>query len=169
LKRIKVARKRQTLLSSVVHKMRSFILYWLPMALLMVLIFGVSSDAGSFEHSSRIVGPLLHWLFPNMPAENIKICVLVVRKFAHLSEYGLLALLFWRARRNGAPENHGSWQWSSAAEALWFALLYAATDEFHQTFVPSREGCIRDVIIDGTGALGALLLLWAIGRWRKFW
>jgi len=139
------------------------------MLLLMVLIFGVSGDSGSFERSSRIVGPLLHWLFPNMPAANINTCVFLVRKLAHVTEYAILALLFWRARRRTSVVGGSSWQWSAAGEALWFALLYAATDEFHQTFVPSREGCMRDVMIDGSGALGALLLLWALGRWRKFW
>ena len=34
-----------------------------------------------------------------------------------------------------------------------FAVLYAASDEFHQLFVPGRAGSIRDVIIDGTGAV----------------
>jgi VanZ family protein len=139
------------------------------MFLLMALIFGASGDTGSFQRSSRIVGPLMHWLFPNMPAENIKLCVFVARKFAHLSEYALLALLFWRARRKTLGAGAGSWQWSAAGEALWFCLLYAATDEFHQTFVPSREGCMRDVMIDGSGALAAMLLLWALGRWRRFW
>jgi VanZ family protein len=56
-----------------------------------------------------------------------------------------------------------------AAEALWVAVFYAATDEFHQTFVPSREGCVRDVMIDSTGAIVGLLALWWFGRWRKFW
>ncbi len=45
-----------------------------------------------------------------------------------------------------------SWLWSEAVAALWLAALYAATDEFHQTFVPSREGCLRDVAIDSSGA-----------------
>ncbi|MDB6121150.1 MAG: VanZ family protein, partial [Pedosphaera sp.] len=37
------------------------------------------------------------------------------------------------------------------------------------TFIPSREGCLRDVLIDSSGAVVGLLLLWAFGRWRKFW
>jgi len=46
-------------------------------------------------------------------------------------------------------------------------MFYAASDEFHQTFVPSREGCVRDVMIDTSGALAGLFALWLFGRLRK--
>ena len=55
--------------------------------------------------------------------------------------------------------------WLQAVAAGWLAVLYAATDEFHQTFVPSREGCIRDVAIDSCGVALALLALWLCCRW----
>jgi VanZ family protein len=144
-------------------------LYWVPVIIWMVVVFSASGDHASFQHSSRIIGPLLHWLFPNLSAEATNNVVLAVRKCAHLNEYAVLALLVWRARRKPAWADTRPWRWSEAAEALWFAVLYAATDEFHQTFVPSREGCLRDVLIDSTGAVVALILLWLLGRWRKWW
>ena len=64
------------------------------------------------------------------------------------------AVLVWRARRrnpSGAIPALGTGR--KPSEALWVAVLYAATDEFHQTFVPSREGCVRDVLIDSCGAV----------------
>ncbi len=44
------------------------------------------------------------------------------------------------------------------------AFLYAITDEFHQTFVPGRNGNCIDVMIDGAGILGALGLWQVAGR-----
>ena len=135
----------------------------------MVLIFSASGDAASFKHSSRIIEPLLRWLFPHLSAEGVDLVVTLVRKCAHLTEYAVLALLVWRARRQPFAGDPRPWQWSLAAEALWVAMFYATTDEFHQTFVPTREGCLRDVMIDSSGAVLGLFALWLIGRWRKYW
>jgi len=152
-----------------VHSLRSFLFYWFPVFAWMFLIFGFSGDSASFQRSSRIIGPLMHWLFPRMPDTDVNHVVFLVRKCAHLSEYAVLAMLVWHARRKHSRIAGRSWPWPAAAEALWIAVLYAATDEFHQTFVPSREGCLRDVLIDSSGAVAGLLLLWLIGRWRKLW
>lgn len=111
----------------------------------------------------------MHWLFPRMPDADVNHVVFLVRKCAHLSEYAVLAMLVWRARRRHLRITTHSWPWPAAAEALWFAVLYAATDELHQTFVPSREGCLRDVCIDSSGAVAGLFLLWLVGRWRRLW
>jgi VanZ family protein len=60
-------------------------------------------------------------------------------KTLHVIEYAILFILLVRATR-------------SYTAAFVLTLLYATTDEFHQQFVPSREGRVRDVIIDGIGA-----------------
>ena len=39
-----------------------------------------------------------------------------------------------------------------------FSVLYASSDEFHQTFVAGRDGNIVDVVIDSSGALVGILL-----------
>ena len=49
--------------------------------------------------------------------------------------------------------------------AAWsMAVCYAATDEFHQWFVPGRSCEVRDVCVDGTGALIGCLA--AAGIWK---
>jgi VanZ family protein len=149
--------------------MRSFILYWLPVIIWMVAIFSASGDSASFQHTSRILEPFLHWLLPNISTETFRDIVFVIRKCAHVTEYAVLGILVWRARRKPALHDTRPWEWPAAGEALWATVLYAATDEFHQTFIPSREGCVRDVLIDSSGAVAGLILLWILGRWRKFW
>ncbi len=71
-----------------------------------------------------------------------------VRKAAHMTEFGILSVLVYVWL--------GKWQIAAGKKmsiAAIFAILYAASDEFHQLFVPGRAGSIRDVIIDGTGAV----------------
>ena len=133
------------------------------------MIFGASTDLGSSSHTSRIIEPVLHFLLPTLSQDSVDLVVVSVRKCGHLSEYALLALMILRARRAVLPAEERGWRWRVAVEAFWVTVLYAATDELHQTFVPSREGCLRDVVIDSTGGLAGLLGLWALGKWRKWW
>jgi VanZ family protein len=152
-----------------VQKARNFVWYWLPVILWMILIFGFSSDSGSVVHSSRILDPVLRFLFPWMSDDARFRIVFFARKCAHLTEYAVMALLIWRACRKPVRRDPRPWSWRQAGVALLVAGCYAATDEFHQTFVPNREGCVRDVIIDTCGAAAGLFLLWLLGRWRKHW
>jgi VanZ family protein len=152
-----------------VLKFRAFLKYWLPALIWMALIFSASSDANSSEHSSRIIAPLLHWLFPRMPDDTMYLIVLLVRKCAHLTEYAVFALLLWRALRKPVKNDPRPWIWPEAGLALAIIFLYAASDEFHQIFVPTRTAQVSDVFIDTAGGAASLLALWIIGRWRKHW
>ena len=156
---------------------RSLLKYWLPVVLWLALIFSASADKASGHRSSRIIAPIVRWLVPNISQKNLETIVYSVRKTAHLTEYAVLALLLWRAlasfrsrRDNEADSTAPSgFPWRAAAIAFALATLYAITDEFHQTFVPSRQGQALDVFIDAFGAALGLLGLWLVGRWRKCW
>jgi VanZ family protein len=152
-----------------VRPIRFIVKYWLPVLVWMVFIFGFSSDKMSFQHSSRIIGPLVHWMFPDLSSETINSIVFVARKCAHVTEYALLALLVWRAVRKPAKADQRQWKGSEARLSLVVVALYACTDELHQAFVPSRQGSVWDVLLDTSGAALGLLLLWAFGRWRRRW
>src|SRR5580658_7167950 len=101
------------------RKLRSFFLYWVPVLVWMSLIFSASTDQGSFKHSSRILGPLLHWLFPGMSDDTVYAIIFGIRKCAHLSEYAVLFLLVWRARRKPHWRDPRPWRWAEAIESLW--------------------------------------------------
>jgi VanZ family protein len=160
---------RRTLLFFRVPKFRIFLKYWLPVLLWMAAIFAASSDSKSFEHSSRIIAPLLHWLFPQMSEDTVHLIVFIVRKCAHFAEYAVLALLLWRALRKPVKNDLRPWNWREAGLVLTIVLLYASSDEFHQIFVATRTPRIHDVVIDTLGGAAALLALWIFGRWRKQW
>ena len=147
----------------------NFLRYWLPVVLWMSLIFGMSTNAGSTQNTSRIIGPILRWFNPSVADETIWRIQLVVRKTAHFTEYGILSLLLWRARRRPVGTDVQPWKWSEVGFALGLTVLFAITDEWHQSFVPSREGSLRDVLIDSAGALTALVCLWLLGRRLRKW
>ena len=149
-------------------KLSAFLKYWLTVLIWMAVIFAASSDAHSFEHSSRILAPLLRWLFPQISEETVHLVVFLARKCAHLAEYAVLALLVWRAL-NQSKNNLTPWSWPKVGGTLLIVFLYAASDEFHQIFVPTRTPAIHDVVIDTIGGAAALLALWLVGRWRKRW
>ncbi len=159
------ARRRPGLLCAV-SKLRGFLKNWLPVIACMVLIFSASSDRQSSHRSSRLIEPFLRWLFPQLTNDAVWWIVLLVRKLAHLTEFALLALLLWRALRRPGDR---SWSWCQARNAWLIAALYAASDEWHQWFVPDRQASAWDVLIDASGAAAGLVGLWALGCWRKWW
>lgn len=148
---------------------RLFLRYWLPVLVWMAVIFTASGDAHSYEHSSRIIAPLLYWLFPHISANTVDWVVFIVRKCAHVTEYAVLALLLWRAFRRPQKDNPRPWNWREAGRVLVIVAVYAATDEFHQIFISTRTPRVHDVIIDTLGGAAGLFLLWWVGRWRKRW
>ena len=84
------------------------------------------------------------------------------RKGAHVFEYLVLALLFLWTLRVFFPKGVAGMAIIIAAE---LSLLYAFTDELHQTFVPGREGKVSDVAID---SIGITLALIGYALWRRY-
>ena len=135
------------------------IFYLAPLLLWMVLIFGASTDAGSAAHTNPVITGVLHRLLSVLPLGDDIIGRMEwnIRKTAHVSEYTVLGLLLFRALAWGNPALR------SRTVLLTFALgvLYAASDEWHQSFVPSRGAAASDVFFDSYGVLVALVLrLW---------
>jgi len=77
----------------------------------------------------------------------------VGRKLVHFGGYALLGALWWRALRDRLQAG------SALAVAVAVTSAYAASDEFHQSFVEGRHGTPVDWLIDTAGALTAALLI----------
>ena len=114
--------------------------FWLPPVIWIGLIFFVSSQPGT--------------AFPDLGVLD-----LVAKKGAHILEYAVLYILLFRAFST-LPWSGQTTRRAYLLPAL-VTILYAMSDELHQTFVPSREGAIRDVCIDSFGVLMAYLFV----RW----
>jgi VanZ family protein len=144
-------------------RMSKFLRYWTPVLVWLVLIFIGSTDLMSAEHTSRIIGPILRWLHPAISPRTIGQVQIIVRKTAHITEYAVLAMLCFRAITMTLWPNRAV---LVAAIVLSCCAFFAASDEFHQSFVPSRTASLRDVVIDICGGAIGVVLYWLF-RQRK--
>lgn len=126
----------------------------------LIFLFSARNADLSTQDSHRIgwlIGRHLAWGFQSWPqvaqqhfVENIDF---LVRKTAHATEYAVLGALWTGVFRRFLP-------------AWGIAVVYAASDEIHQFFVPGRACRLMDVGIDSAGALlGCLLVLGVFRRW----
>jgi VanZ family protein len=134
------------------------------------LIVFESSNAFSAEKTSGILYPLLHFLFGLDPVRFLT-WHFVIRKAGHIIGYSVLSLLFFRAWRVSIQVS-GSPRWSIVWARIAFAItcLVASLDEWHQSFLPSRTGTIRDVVLDSAAALvtQVLIYLWLRRRHDQY-
>jgi VanZ family protein len=137
-----------------------------PIALWIALIFWASTDQFSSEHTAGIIQPWIQWLFPAMSPDGVESLHAVIRKSAHVTEYAIFALLVARALMSSSIRIF-SRGW--LVISLLMLTAVAATDEYHQSFVPSRTAAITDVLIDMSGGLVTLtiLALWRLARRRR--
>lgn len=87
--------------------------------------------------------------------------LLPIRKIAHFVEYAVLGILFFlyfAEDRVGTLRKHSS-KW-----ALLFCFVSAVMDEFHQLYVPGRDGKIVDVLLDTAGSFTGILLIYWISK-----
>ena len=108
---------------------------WVPPFLYMVLIFGISS-----LEQPPLPMPEFEWL--------------TIDKLYHFVEYAILGALVARALVKAKPAILPSrWIWCIAAV---FSILYGASDEWHQTFVPGRFATIADWVADVLGSIAGV-------------
>lgn len=122
-----------------------------------ILIFIGSSDLLSGSHTSGFLLKPLRWLFPHASEATLGAIHFWIRKAGHLTEYAILACLTARAFSTSSIEFlRRRWFWT----ALTLVVVYSLSDEFHQSFVPSRGASLHDSMIDSVGGLIGLTILW---------
>lgn len=107
-----------------------------------------------------LYSPVLVWMIfifwlssiPHLQATSNPFWNFVTRKSAHISEFGILGILLYRA-----------FGFKKTYLAVLIALLYAGSDEYHQSFVPQRVGVLSDIIYD----LSGILLGIGVVKWKK--
>ena len=126
--------------------------YWFPVLLWMSFIFWMSTGTFSAQNTSLIIEPLLRFFVPSISPETMRMVHGAIRKLGHGIEYFILGILLFRAFRNGSTEMR-VWRW--AFSSILVVVLYAASDEFHQSFVSTRTASLFDVGIDTVGGIFA--------------
>lgn len=141
--------------------LRSILLSRLTKYLLLLawalVIFYLSSEGhdASSGRSDGIVVVLQQW-GASWPQDVLSF---LTRKAAHTVAYFVFGVLMFNVVR--------SYPGSSRRAVLWsvlFVLLYAASDEFHQLFVPGRSAELRDILIDTTAGTLGVLTHWGMRR-----
>jgi VanZ family protein len=137
-------------------KWRGRIVRYAPLVLWIGLIMFLSSGQASMSNTSRVIRPLLIFLFPAAPEEILNVYHGYVRKAAHVTVYAILA--FWAFRAFFSSSHRivrGFWYCFAFA----VVLLVAAIDETNQSYISSRTGSVYDVLLDAIGGAAMILLI----------
>lgn len=148
---------------------------WIATVLWMTLIFLLSSQEATQSDglSLGLVGAIFKFIskFDGIPAIYsvdtkylmyvASVMNFIVRKTAHFMLYAILAVLVYNLASCYIPKRIKAILISSL-----ICLIYAVSDEIHQLFVPGRAGQFRDVVIDFSGVLTALLLTFLFSKYR---
>ncbi len=138
----------------------SWVRAWWPAMAWAYVIFLLSTDSFSAEHTGSVLATILHWLLPHLNDDQFEHIHHMVRKTAHFTEYFILYLLLFRGFRG----DRRGWRLSWAAAALGIAAFYSALDEIHQSFVASRTASVWDSLLDSAGAFVALVVVFLFFR-----
>lgn len=134
----------------------SFLYAWWPALLWATVIFSMSTDVFSADHTAAMFEPIVRWLHPSVTAYGLDMVNHAMRKMAHFSEYFVFGLFLYRGVRGNRP----GWRWTWGLSAWFIAAVYASLDEVHQAFVSSRTASPYDSLLDSFGAFFALMVLW---------
>ena len=86
-----------------------------------------------------------------------------VRKLAHITEYFILGILVINVFKDYFNISN-----KLLISSILFCLLYSASDEFHQLFVPGRAGKLVDLLIDSIGYIGGCLIYYFVLRRKNY-
>jgi len=143
------------------NKLLSIAGFWWPAVLWMAVIFTVSTESFSTSNTSSLLEPWLFALFPQFSDEQIELIHWSLRKLGHWFGYFVLGLLILRTVGAQFPF------WQAGRRAIFslvLAIVYAITDEWHQSFVPSRSASFFDVLLDSFGAFFGVLCWQRLSR-----
>jgi VanZ family protein len=129
---------------------RNLAKYWLAVIFWMCFILWMSTETFSSQNTFSLVETVLRFLVPQISSQEIDLIHAFIRKSGHVIEYFILGILLLRAFRGDSVV---SWNWRWSFFAVIVVMLWAATDEFHQSFVAKRTASAIDVGIDTAGGI----------------
>jgi VanZ family protein len=135
---------------------------WWPAVAWACVIFTLSTDSFSSEHTANILLPVVRWLFRHFTEDQFNFIHHIIRKSAHFTEYFVFCLLIYRGVRGVRK----GWRWTWGISALLVAAGYSIMDEIHQAFVVSRTASPYDSLLDSVGAFFAFATLYLWFRFR---
>jgi VanZ family protein len=123
--------------------------YWLPPVAWAAMILAASSDVFSAAHTGGWIEVVISWLGRSLSPATLDLLNQILRKLGHVTAYGILSALSFRALRGERPRWNSRW----AIGAIVLTAIVASIDEYHQSFIPSRTGTWHDVVLDTSAAI----------------
>ena len=137
-------------------KRKNWLYYILPAAWMVIIFcFSAQPALASDENNHFVIRLLLRMGFDLTKFKGADFANFMIRKSAHMMEYAMLAVLLLVSFLKNFKRH-------PYLLSLFFCLLYASSDEFHQLFVPGRSCRAVDVLIDMTGASVIILIIFII-------
>jgi VanZ family protein len=138
---------------------------WIALILWLIVIAVESTTYLSSQNTSRFLFPLLHFIF-GIDYASFEPYHVFIRKSGHIFGYGLLSILLFRAWRETLPSQSGTkWTMHWTTIAVLGTALVASLDEWHQSYLPTRTGTVRDIFLDTAAGVAAQLALFLWMRW----
>jgi VanZ family protein len=137
-------------------------------AILWLIVIAIESTAWLSSHNtSRILYPLLHFIFGlNWP--QFEVWHFYIRKGGHVVGYAILSILLFRAWRETLPRaDHAKWTLRWTSIAILGTAIVASLDEWHQSFIPSRTGRWQDVVLDTCAGIAAQIVILIFAKSRE--
>jgi VanZ family protein len=135
--------------------------YWLPVLLMIGLMFGFSTDTFSGQNTGSVITRFIEWIGLDPDSGAALWVNLIARKAAHFVEYAILSAFLYRAFRSDSPTR---WRASWAACTMAIIIAWALLDEYHQSFTASRTASVYDSLVDMAGGLFALVVIYRLSR-----
>jgi VanZ family protein len=119
--------------------------FWGSLAVILCIIIFLftASPSSTGAHTQSVIEKIT-----GMKASQAHTLNFIIRKMTHLSIFGLLAVCLTLAFTKKPYYN-----------AWILTTMYAATDEYHQSFMPGRTSSYYDVLLDSCGAIVAILIV----------
>ncbi len=141
---------------------RELLKAWIAAILWLIVIAIESTALLSAGNTSRILYPMLHFLF-GLDWVRFEVWHFYIRKGGHVVGYAILSILAFRAWRETFPaRGNPLWTMRWASIAVLMTAFVASLDEWHQSFIPSRTGRWQDVVLDTCAGIAAqgILFVW---------
>src|SRR5699024_8794631 len=109
-------------------------------------------------------GGLMEWMvsfLPRWASLDMELLHVIIRKGAHFSAYFILAIFVIFALKQQVAH------FRSYGIAFIICFLFAASDEFHQLFIPGGSGEMKDVLLDSSGSFLGLVGFASVHYWIR--
>jgi VanZ family protein len=133
----------------------------------MLIMLVVSTDIGSMDTSRRLLNPIFLWFDPTLLPHELYHFNIIFRKFSHVVEFAILAMLVWRTRDLLKSPWPGSGSLRLAGLTLSVCAFFAISTELIQYASRNRAASPWDVLINMAGSTLGLSLVFLVKKLRR--